>query len=304
MNTRVGTLVAVTGFNFRIYSVKEARPEFLQRFPDALVLNHVNADTNNHRCMLQANRVSQITVLVEPALTAIPGIVHGFSTRRAEHNAFTLGPSSSENPAIQINRTRFLDAVGMTGWPLLKLKQTHSNIVHDFKDTWAASQPVEGDGAITALGGAALGIQTADCVPILIADREARVVAAIHAGWRGTASRIAEKAIRQIGQAYGVAPEDLTAVIGPHNAVCCYEVGDEVVAAVNDPEAILRKPEWLKAHLNQALANKRQLMEAGIPETQILVSNLCTQCRADLFYSYRRDGERTGRMLSVIGILP
>src|SRR5262245_8138855 len=200
MNTRVSTLVAVTSFDFRIYSVEEARAEFLQRFSDALVLNHVNADTNNHRCMLQANRVSQITVLSEPALSAIPGIVHGFSTRRAEHNAFTLGPLSSENPAIQMNRARFLDAVGMTGWPLLKLKQTHSDIVHDFKDTWAASQPVEGDGAITALCGAALGVQTADCVPILIADREARVVAAVHAGWRGTGSRIAENAVKQMTQ--------------------------------------------------------------------------------------------------------
>jgi YfiH family protein len=254
--------------------------------------------------MLQANRVSQITVLSELALTAIPGIVHGFSTRRSDHNAFTLGPSSSQNPAIQMNRARFLDAVGMAGWPLLKLKQFHSNLVHDMKDTWAASQPVQGDGAITALGGAALGIQTADCVPILIADKKARAVAAVHAGWRGTAGRIAEIAVRQMVEAYGVSPEDLTAVIGPHNAVCCYEVGQEVVDAVNDSTAIVRKPEWTKPHLDQALANKRQLMEAGIPEAQIIATTLCTQCRADLFYSYRRDRENTGRMLSVIGILP
>lgn len=254
--------------------------------------------------MLQANRVSQITVLTEPALSAVPGIVHGFSTRRAEHNAFTLGPSSSDNPAIQMNRARFLDAVGMTGWPLLKLKQVHSNIVQDLRDTWAASQPVEGDAAITAVKGAVLGIQTADCVPILIAHREARVVGAVHAGWRGTAGRIAEIAVKQMIDAYGVLAVDLTAVIGPHNAVCCYEVGDEVVAAVNAPAAILRKPEWSKPHLNQALANKQQLMDSGIPETQIFVSQMCTQCRSDLFYSYRRDGDRTGRMLSVIGIIP
>jgi copper oxidase (laccase) domain-containing protein len=76
------------------------------------------------------------------------------------------------------------------------------------------------------------------------------------------------------------------------------------VAAVNDPAAIQRTPQWPKPHLNQALANKRQLLGLGIPEAQILVSTLCTQCRADLFYSYRRDGERSGRMLSVIGILP
>jgi YfiH family protein len=254
--------------------------------------------------MLQANRVSQITVLTEPALSAIPGLVHGFSTRRAEHNAFTLGPLGSENPAIQMNRARFQAAVGMTGWPLLKLKQTHSAIVHDFRDTLAASQPVEGDGAITAVAGAALGIQTADCVPILIADRQARVIAAVHAGWRGTSGRIAKIAVRKMVLAYGLEPEDLIAVIGPHNAVCCYEVGEEVVTAIDDSEAIVRKPEWARPHLNQALANKRQLLSAGIPDQQIFVSTLCTQCREDLFYSYRRDGKGTGRLLSVIGITP
>jgi YfiH family protein len=197
-----------------------------------------------------------------------------------------------------------MDAVGMTGWPLLKLKQFHSDLVLDMKDTWAASQPVDGDAAITALGGATLGVQTADCVPILIADRQARVVAAVHAGWRGIAGRIAEKAVGHMVQIHGVAPDDLIAVIGPHNAVCCYEVGEEVVDAVNDPAAILRKPDWQRPHLNQALANKHQLMEAGIPEAQVITSNLCTYCRGDLFYSYRREGERTGRMLSVIGITP
>jgi hypothetical protein len=254
--------------------------------------------------MLQANRISQITVLSEPALTAIPGIVHGFSTRRAEHNEFTVGPLGSENPAVPMNRARFLDAAGMTGWPLLKLKQTHSGIVHDMRDTLAAGQPVEGDAAVTALRGAALGIQTADCVPILIADRQARVVAAVHAGWRGIAARIVENAVTQMNEAYGVAPENLTVVIGPHNAVCCYEVGEEVVAAVQEPDAIVRKPEWAKPHLNQALANKKQLLRAGVPEPQIFMTNLCTQCRGDLFYSYRREGNRAGRMLAVIGIVP
>jgi len=254
--------------------------------------------------MLQVNRTSQITVLSAPALSAIPGVTHGFSTRRAEHNEFTLGPFASENPAVAMNRARFMAAVNMSGWPVLKLKQTHSDIVHVFQDTLAASQPVEGDAAITGLAGAALGIQTADCVPLLIADKKARVIAAVHAGWRGTSSRIAQKTIERMCDAFSVSPEDLVAAIGPHNAECCYEVGEEVVAAVNDPDAIVRKPEWSKPHLNQAIANKNQLLQAGIPEDQITVSNLCTQLRPDLFYSYRRDGKRAGRMLSVIGILP
>src|SRR4029434_5424764 len=101
--------------------------------------------------MLQANRVAQVTVLTSPALSAIPGITHGFSTRRAEHNEFTLGPFASEHPAVAMNRARFMAGVNMSGWPVLKLKQTHSDIVDVFQDTFAASQPVEGDAAITAL---------------------------------------------------------------------------------------------------------------------------------------------------------
>lgn len=254
--------------------------------------------------MLQVSRVSQITLLTEPALSAIPGVVHGFSTRRAEHNSFTLGPFGSENPAVQMNRARFLAAAGMTGWPILKLKQTHSKIVHDFRDTEAAGKPAEGDAGVTALAGAALAVQTADCVPILIADQKGHVVSAVHAGWRGTAGRIVESAVRMIVEAYAVPAGDLIAVIGPHNAVCCYEVGEEVVVAINDSDAVVRKPEWRKPHLNQAQANRNQLLRAGVPDAQIFVSSLCTQCRADLFYSYRREGERTGRLLSVIGIQP
>jgi YfiH family protein len=254
--------------------------------------------------MLQVNRVSQVTILSSPALAAIPGIAHGFSTRRAEHNEFTLGPMGSENPAIQMNRARFLAAVDMPGWPVLKLKQVHSDIIRNMTDTSAANEAMEGDAAITQLGGAVLGIQTADCVPILLADRKGHAVAAIHAGWRGTAARIAQKTVARLERDYGVPAGDLLAVIGPHNAVCCYEIGEEVVEAMGDPATIVRKPGWGKPHLNQALANQRQLLAAGIPEDQIVVSNLCTQCRGDLFYSYRRDGKRAGRMLSVIGILP
>src|SRR5262245_43115466 len=125
--------------------------------------------------MLQVKRVSQITLLHATHLDAIPGVVHAFSTRRAEHNEFTLGPNSSNNPAIPLNRARFLAAAGMAGWPLLKLKQTHSDVIQVMTDTSAANEPVAGDASITALQGVALGIQTADCVPILIADRRARV---------------------------------------------------------------------------------------------------------------------------------
>jgi YfiH family protein len=254
--------------------------------------------------MLQVNRASQITLLTSPELERVPGVVHAFSTRRAEHSSFTLGPSPSENPAVQLNRARFLAAAGMPGWPLLKLKQIHSGIVRNMQDTLAANDPVEGDAAVTALKGAVLAIQTADCVPILLADRKGRAIGAIHAGWRGAASDIAHKTVRVLVEEYGLLASDIVAVIGPHNAACCYEVGSDVVDAIGDPAVFVSRPGKSKLHLDLAAVNRKQLLKAGIPAEQIQVSTLCTSCRADLFYSYRREGSSTGRLLSIIGLTP
>src|SRR5215470_20013499 len=126
--------------------------------------------------MLQVKREAQITFLRSDALDRIPGVVHGFSTRRAERNDFSLGPLTSPNPMIKINRARFFAGIGAAGWPILKLKQVHSGVVCDMDDTMAAGDAVEGDAAVTSVRGALLGVQTADCVPILIADSEGTCV--------------------------------------------------------------------------------------------------------------------------------
>ncbi|HYR86334.1 MAG TPA: peptidoglycan editing factor PgeF [Terriglobia bacterium] len=237
-------------------------------------------------------------------LDRISPVVHAFSTRRGDRNDFTLGPPSSPNPIVQMNRARFLASIGAAGWPIIKLNQVHSGTVRDIDDTSAAGEAVEGDAAVTALKGVILGIQTADCVPILVADSEARAVAAIHAGWRGTAAHIAETTVFRLVEKSGVDPKNLVAVVGPHIGPCCYEVGEEVVEAIGDTAAFERRPEWPKPHLNLAEANRRQLVKAGVSEAQIEISALCTRCREDLFFSYRRDGKNTGRLLSVIGIAP
>lgn len=251
--------------------------------------------------MLQVKRHDQVTFLRSESLDRIPRIVHAFSTRRSERNDFTLG-SASLNPLVQLNRIRFGAAIGAPGWPILKLKQVHSGTVVDMDDTTAAGDAVEGDASTTALEGVAIGVQTADCVPILVADSQARAIAAIHAGWRGTAAGIVEATISRLCEKYEVEPGNLVAAVGPHIGVCCYEVGEEVVEAIALPAAFERRPEWLKPHLNLSEASRSQLLNAGIPETQIEISSLCTRCREDLFHSYRRDGKRTGHMLSVIGI--
>jgi YfiH family protein len=254
--------------------------------------------------MLQVKRSDQITFLQSELLNRIPGIVHAFSTRRSERSDFSLGPADSPNPMIQINRARFLAAIGAPGWPIIKLKQIHSGTVIDVIDTSAASEAVPGDADVTSLGGVILGIQTADCTPILIAEASGQAVAAVHAGWRGTAARIAQAAVNRLMARCSVQPQSLYAVIGPHIGACCYEVGEEVVEMAADASAIERRREWPRPHLNLGAANFKQLTDAGIPESQIEISSLCTRCREDLFHSYRRDGKRMGHMLSTIGILP
>jgi YfiH family protein len=248
--------------------------------------------------MLQVKRRDHITIQHSEALDRIPGILHGFSTRRGERNDFSLGPGDSPNPMIQINRARFLAAIGAPGWPIIKLKQIHSSTVIDVEDTTAAGEAVSGDAVVTSLPGVALAVQTADCVPILIADREGRAIAAIHAGWRGTAARIAQSAVIRLSKRFHVEAQSLHVAIGPHIGVCCYEVGEEVVDLIATPDAIERRKEWVKPHLNLTAANLRQLLDAGIPKQQIETSSLCTKCREDLFHSYRRDGKKMGHLLS------
>jgi YfiH family protein len=252
--------------------------------------------------MLRIERREQITYLHSEALDRIPGVVHAFSTRRGERNDFSLGPVDSPNPMIHMNRARFLAAIAAPGWPLIKLKQIHSGAVIDVRDTAAASEAVAGDAAVTALRGVALAVQTADCVPILIADHAGGAVAAVHAGWRGTAARIAGSAVKLLVEKYRVRPDALRAVIGPHIGVCCYEVGEDVVRMIAESSAIERRDEWPRPHLNLAVAIMTQLQDAGIRETEIEISSLCTKCREDLFHSFRRDGKRMGHLLSVIGL--
>ena len=159
---------------------------------------------------------------------------------------------------IQINRAIFVAAIGAPGWPIIKLKQVHSGIVSDIDDTSAAGEAVEGDAAVASLRGVMLGVQTADCVPILIAEKAGQAVAAVHAGWGGTAARIAESSVERLVEKFGMDPKNLIVAIGPHIGVCCYEVGEEVAEAM--PASVERRSEWSKPHLNLAHANFQQLL--------------------------------------------
>lgn len=151
----------------------------------------------------------------------------------------------------------------------------------------------EGDALITDLPGLSLAVRTADCLPILLVDPRNRAIAAVHSGWRGTVAGVAINALNKMQENYKTNPIDLVAAIGPGIGPCCYEVGPEVAAEFGLVGRV---------HLDLANAKRTQLVAAGVPESQIEVLPYCTKCRADLFHSFRRDGEAAGRMLSHIRI--
>jgi polyphenol oxidase len=184
-------------------------------------------------------------------------------------------------------------------------RQTHSdrvaivtseNLIHTVDDT---------DALITNEPGLFICVQTADCVPILLFDPVKKVVAAIHAGWKGTISKIAKKTVQQMSETFGCNPADIVAGIGPSIHLHAYEVGVEVVDAVEasfSNSSALLKPSMNsgRAYFDLWEANQTVLMESGIPEENIELMGLCSFEQADLFYSARRDGTDTGRMVSGI----
>lgn len=180
------------------------------------------------------------------------------------------------------------------------LKQVHSAVVLE-----VVGEPGlcgEGDALLARLPGSRVGVKTADCVPVLIVDPVRRAVAAVHAGWRGSAAGISAATVKQLAVRFGSRPRDLHAAIGPGIGACCYEVGPEVAIQFKDvfPE---RMDLDERTRIDLGETNRRQLSQAGVPEEQTHCSTECTFCNSREFHSFRRDRNAAGRMLSVIGVL-
>ena len=175
---------------------------------------------------------------------------------------------------------------------MASLKQIHSGIVLVGQQIGCAG---EGDALVTGHMGVPVSVRTADCYPILLADDRNRAVAAVHAGWRGTAARIVLRTLEEMHQRYGTEATDVYAAIGPGIGGCCYEVGAEVARQFGMEQA---------GRIDLATINRRQLLDAGVAEHRINVLGGCTKCDAHLFHSYRRDQLAAGRMVSYIGRNP
>lgn len=280
---------------------------------------------------------SKITIL-NSELFGVPWLVHGFSTRLGGHSApyggssLNLGFTKDDKRAVvERNRDEFMRAlgVGSAHWRLATQRQIHSDLIHYVS---GADVHPAGDGLITDVPGLLLGVQTADCLPILLVDTKRRAVGAFHAGWRGTLRRIVEKGAGEMRRKFGSDPGDLRAAIGPGIHSCCYQVGEEVrekfqsqfayaaefFREVRESNPVHEKypllfltarapghgPEETLLYLDLVGANTRQLLAAGVPAAKISASPLCTSCRTDLLFSYRKENGVVGRMLSVVGIRP
>ena len=215
-------------------------------------------------------------------------------------------------------------------WPPVAMKQIHSSIVHHVAKL--PDKPLAGDGLITCEPRLVLTVRTADCIPVLIVDPVERAVGSFHAGWRGTLARIVEKGVGEMRRRFRSEPENLRAAIGPGIHRCCYEVSDdfrekfaaqfayadELFEDVFSSDPVHEKYPLLflnkrapghgdphcKLHLDLPEANRRQLLDAGVPEKNIWLSELCTSCRNDLLFSHRKEQGRTGRMVAAIAISP
>jgi polyphenol oxidase len=291
-------------------------------------------------------KVGKVQILSAPALSKLDWLVHGFSTRPGGESELPMGPHFGatservlnlgftdwdERVRVEENRARFFRAVGAAEMRVALLRQIHSDAVHRGAVPDKSVDAPQGDALVTNERGVLLVVQTADCVPILLADTKKRAVAAIHSGWRGTLKRISAKALGRMRMEFGTDPEHVVVALGPNIAKCCYEVGHEVAREFHAQFANAREwfegpfdavasgdddPNWLpwltmkppghappppRVNLDLTAANRAILAEAGVPPGQIFSSDLCTACRGDLFFSYRRE-RVTGRMMAAIGI--
>lgn len=299
------------------------------------------------RAPIKTIRKSKLNILRAEQLKEVPWLMHGFSTRAGgfsrayRQGDLNLGFTRDDSrAAVERNRAAFLRSLGAVSqtrrgsakaaklWPLITLRQIHSDIIRCVDSI--PDEPLAGDGLITVMPGVLLAIQTADCLPVIIVDPKRRAVGVFHAGWRGTLKRIVEKGVGEMVRCFGSRPQDMKAAIGPGIEGCCYEVGEEVrtkfesqfsygaslFREVKESDPVREKYPLLfltarapghselpkKIFLDLVEANRQQLIAAGVPKKNIGTSSLCTNCNPELLFSYRAEKGKTGRMMAVAGI--
>ena len=281
-----------------------------------------------------------LQVLSLESLDKLPWLLHGFSTRPGGLSKCYGAPSlnlgftqEDKRDIVERNRALFLTTLGAGGLrksslPLITLRQIHSDLIHAVSS--APKEQLVGDGVITNTPGLVLAVQTADCLPVILVDPKKKAVGVFHAGWRGTLARIVEKGVGEMRRHFDSQARDLQAAIGPGIHKCCFEVGEEVRTQfetqfaytselfhkLEEMDPIREKYPMLfltarapghselpsQLFLDLVEANRRQLLDAGLAARNIQASPLCTSCKIDKLFSYRKEKGVTGRMMAAVGI--
>ncbi len=240
---------------------------------------------------------------------------HGFSTRLggispAPWDSLNLGASRGDEAAnVAENFRRFRAAIGAGDGPLVKNHQVHGTLVRSVTAADAEAPETvptfDADGLVTDEEGVTLTVFSADCLPILFCDPVRRCIAAVHAGWRGTAAGIAAQAVKAMTERYGCEANNIHATIGPGISKCCFETTDDVPAALREhlgpaAEGCITDHGTGKFHVDLKRANVLWLEQSGLNPEQISICDACTACDLDTFWSHRRTGKTRGSMTAMI----
>jgi len=254
--------------------------------------------------------------ITSPAITRHSSVTHAFLTRIG---GVSTGPCASLNfkvsdgdaaGDVEENMARTGRLLRFDAARLFTVNQVHGDRVVVVEDKSGVASLLydgerpEADAILTNKKELAIGVLTADCVPIILVDPVQEVVGIVHAGWRGTVAVICRKAVTEMMNHFGSHGDDISAAIGPAIGPCCYEVGEDVALHFRtgpfQEKQVIVESDSGRLHLDLQKANRLLLREAGIGDANISVSPFCTSCNSDLFFSYRRDGAPTGRQLSFI----
>jgi YfiH family protein len=196
-------------------------------------------------------------------------------------------------------------AFGLPPGGPVTVNQVHGNSVYQVEDTLAGGPVgVEADAIVTRVAGVAIGVLTADCLPILLFDPVKKAAGAVHAGWRGTVERVAQKAVEALTKRFGSRPGDVHAALGPSIGRCCYRVNAAVTKNFRNTFGACREylSEGPDPKLDIRGANLEQLLQSGLEKDNISSEDICTSCMNGFFFSYRKEGEESGRQMSFVMI--
>jgi len=252
----------------------------------------------------------ELTWLKVPGWEKHDGLLHGFMGRRGGKSVGAYASLNTsyrvgdDNKLVSQNVCDMKLAVGIHDGRIITMKQVHGDHIVEVEET-NIKEAGEADGMMTKKPDAFLSVLTADCVPILLVAPQSKIVAAVHAGWRGTLAGIAGKMARQLKERHGVRTDEIEVAMGPSIGSCCYEVKSDVTrplrakwGSLADPGIELREA---KSFVDLRRLNRAILQDAGVPANQIHQLGSCTSCARDDYFSYRRDGTPTGRQISFIG---